>query len=243
MLMRLDKYLSYCDAGSRSEVKKIISAGRVSVNGFIQKDPAFSVDTVRNFVEVDGQPASFRRFVYLMMNKPEGYLSATTDDRQPTVMDLLPEWCRKRGVAPVGRLDKDTTGLLLLTDDGGVNHDLTSPRRHVDKVYLAVVDSAITQEDIDAFAQGMRFSDFVAELAVLRQIRSMGQGCFLAEVTLHEGKYHQVKRMFAARGKHVLELQRVAMGPVELDPSLGPGDWRELTLWEMQALNIRNPNL
>lgn len=243
MPMRLDKYLSYCDLGSRSEVKKIIAAGKVSVNGFIKKDPALPVDASMNFIEVDGQPTLFRRFVYLMMNKPAGYLSATTDDRQATVLDLLPEWCKKRGVAPVGRLDKDTTGLLLLTDDGGVNHAMTSPRKHVDKVYLAVVDSAVTQEDIDVFAQGMRFSDFISELARLRQVRALGGGLYLAEVILREGKYHQVKRMFAARGKNVLELQRVAMGPVELDPNLGPGDWRELTLWEMQALNIKNPNV
>lgn len=241
MEIRLDKYLTLCDLGTRSQVQKRIRAGQIKVNGFIKKDAALSVDPATSFVECNGEGLFFRRFSYIMLNKPPGYLSATTDDFKPTVMDLLPGWCMRRKMVPVGRLDINTTGLIFITDDGGFNHDMTSPRRHVNKIYHAIIDKGVTQEDIKAFASGMRFKDFTAEIAGLRAIPCHDKGKFGAEVILKEGKYHQVKRMFATCGKKVLSLHRVAIGPIELSANLGSGYWRELTLEEMRDLYIKNP--
>lgn len=241
MRIRLDKYLTLCDLGTRKEVQALIRAGRVVVNGFPRKDTGYAIDSASTFVEVDEKPVFFRQFVYIMMNKPPGYLSAVTDKHHPTIVELLPAWCRRRKVVPVGRLDLDTTGLIFLSDDGGFNHDMTSPRRHVDKVYHAELDLPIDASDIKAFKDGMRFKDFTAELALLTSLPQPTPYTHAAAITIHEGKYHQVKRMFAARGKQVLNLKRVAIGDVPLPVDLNIGYWRELTLEEMQALKIQNP--
>jgi len=241
--MRLDKYISMCDIMGRSDAKKAIQASRITVNGFLRTETGFQVSPETVFVEIDGQPLFYKRFAYIMLNKPKGYISATEDKKSPTVMDLLDDWCIRRKMFPVGRLDKDTTGLLLITDDGGLSHDMTSPRRHVEKIYHAQIDEPIDKSDIKAFREGMRFKEFISELARLEYLRKIAKGRHLVQVTLTEGKYHQVKRMFAARGKKVLELKRVTFGKLVLDESLPEGRWRELSKKELDSLKIKDPLL
>lgn len=229
--MRLDRYISAITGLSRRDVKAALARGRVRVDGASVHDAAQQLDEHSARVELDGRLLEYRRHMHVMLNKPAGVLTATEDRTQPTVLDLLPEQLRVRGITPVGRLDKDTTGLLLLTTDGQLAHRLISPRHHVDKVYMARVDGALDESDVRAFAQGMVLSDFTAlpaELAIVRPD--------LARVTLGEGKYHQVKRMFAARGKPVLELKRVRMGAIALDERLAPGESRELSADERREL-------
>ena len=231
-LMRLDKLLADSGAASRSEAKALIRAGRVTVNGVVPKQPEekFEQDTVE--ICLDGMPVSCSAKRYLMLYKPGGILSATEDARQETVLDLLPQTLRRQGLFPVGRLDKDTTGLLLLTNDGDFAHRVISPKKHVPKVYRAAVDGILEEADVSAFAAGLTLSDgtvcLPAELELLRP--SVGR------VTVFEGKYHQVKRMFAACGKHVTALHRESVGGLSLDPALAPGEFRELTGAELHSI-------
>ena len=229
---RLDKRLASTGRWSRKEVKELIRQGRVRVDCVPAARPEDRVEE-GSAILVDGQEVDCAPFVYLMLHKPAGLLSATEDPKQPTVLDLLPEHLRRRGLFPVGRLDKDTTGLLLLTDDGALAHDLLSPRKHVDKVYRARVEGRVDRSDAEALAAGMVLGDGMRCLPAGLEPLGDGSECL---VTLREGKYHQVKRMLAARGKPVLALHRLSMGPLELAPSLAPGQWRELTPFELAAL-------
>ena len=229
--MRLDKYIAAAAGMSRSDVKAALSRGRVCVNGAPARDPALKIDEQAARVTLDGRELCFSLHTHVMLNKPAGVLTATEDRAQPTVMDLLPEELRPRGLTPIGRLDKDTTGLLLLSTDGQLAHRLISPRHHVDKEYLARVEGVLDADDVAAFAAGMELSDFTALPAALEIVQEN-----LARVTLREGKYHQVKRMLAARGKPVLELRRVRMGAIALDESLAPGQARRLTAEEVAEL-------
>lgn len=228
---RLDKLLSNTGRWSRREVRDLCRAGRVTVDGRVEKKPETKVPADAALA-VDGRPVAVEVGVWLMLHKPAGLVSATEDPRQPTVLSLLPERYRRMGLFPVGRLDKDTEGLLLLTNDGALAHDLLSPRRHVDKVYYVEVDGVLDEADAAAFAAGMTLADgTVCQSALLRPLGS-GKG----EVTLREGKYHQVKRMLAARGKPVRYLKRIAFGPICLDGGLAKGAWRPLTGAEKKAL-------
>ncbi len=231
MKMRLDRWLATVSAGSRSEVKQWIRGGQAAVNGRVILDPALSFETEEDSLSLNGKALDGRVMRHVMLYKPAGILTAARDAKQPTVMDLLPPVYRSIGCMPVGRLDKDTTGLLLLTCDGELNHRLLSPGRHVEKRYRAVTDGTLTQEDAEAFAAGMDLGDFTAQPARLTIL-----GPSLAEVVIAEGKFHQVKRMFEAVGKEVLELHRSAFGPLELDPALAEGQWRELTAEEEKVL-------
>ncbi len=231
MKMRLDRWLATVSAGSRSEVRQWIRGGQAAVNGRVILDPALSFETEKDSLSLNGKALDGRVTRHVMLYKPAGILTAARDAKQPTVMDLLPPVYRSIGCMPVGRLDKDTTGLLLLTCDGELNHRLLSPGRHVEKRYRAVTDGTLTQEDAEAFAAGMDLGDFTAQPAQLTIL-----GASLAEVVIAEGKFHQVKRMFEAVGKEVLELHRCAFGPLELDPALAEGQWRELTAEEEKAL-------
>ena len=231
MKMRLDRWLATVTAGSRSEAKQWIRGGQAAVNGQIVSDPARSFETERDLLALNGKAVDGRVARHVMLYKPAGVLTAARDPKQPTVMDLLPPVCRAIGCMPVGRLDKDTTGLLLLTTDGELNHRLLSPGRHVDKRYRAVVDGTLTEKDVEAFAAGLDLGDFTARPAVLTIL-----GPSLAEVVIEEGKFHQVKRMFEATGHTVLRLHRRSFGPLELDPALAEGDWRELSAEEEKAL-------
>lgn len=229
--MRLDKYLAACGFGSRNEAKKLLKTGVVIVNGDVVRDPATKLDADTVLVSVNGEDLRYQQYVYIMLNKPEGVVCATGDRWHDTVLDLLEGNFAEHELFPVGRLDRDTTGLLLLTDDGALAHELLSPKKHVDKTYWAQLDAAADDADVATFAAGFPLEDFTTKPAKLLPLEGGA-----AEVVLTEGKFHQVKRMFEARGKHVLALRRTAMGPLTLDPDLTPGDWRELTADELEAL-------
>lgn len=232
-LERLDKILSGTGRWSRREVKDLVKAGRVTADGAVVARPEDKFDREAVELRVDGAAVDGERYYYLMLHKPGGVLSATEDPKQPTVLDLLPPHLRRVGLFPVGRLDKDTEGLLLLTNDGPLGHRLLAPKRHVDKVYFVRVEGRLDQEDRRAFQTGMVLGDGLrclpAELEVLEPPDT-------GLVTLREGKYHQVKRMLASRGKPVAYLKRLSMGPLRLDPDLAPGSWRPLTEGEREAL-------
>lgn len=232
-LERLDKILSGTGRWSRREVKDLVRAGRVTADGAVVRRPEEKFDRAATVLAVDGEPVDGEKYVYLMLHKPGGVLSATEDPKQPTVLDLLPPHLRRVGLFPVGRLDKDTEGLLLLTNDGPLGHRLLAPKKHVDKVYFVRVDGKLDQEDSAAFRVGMTLGDGLQCLpAELEVLESPDTGL----VTLREGKYHQVKRMLAARGKPVIYLKRLSMGPITLDQDLAPGAWRPLTEAEREAL-------
>ncbi|MBR0409219.1 MAG: rRNA pseudouridine synthase [Clostridia bacterium] len=228
--MRLDKLLTHLGVASRSGVRDVLKAGRVRVNGGPVKDAAFQVDA-QAAITLDGETLDTRLTRHLMLHKPAGVLTAKEDARQETVMDLLPPVFSSLGCMPVGRLDKDTTGLLILTTDGELAHRLLAPERHVDKVYIARVDGCLEQKDADAFAAGIPLKDFTCLPAKLEILAPD-----IGRVTVREGKFHQVKRMFAAVGKPVTELHRQSFGPLALDEALSPGDYRELTEREIAAL-------
>ncbi|MBQ6603762.1 MAG: rRNA pseudouridine synthase [Eubacterium sp.] len=232
-MTRLDKYLADAGCGTRSELKKAVRKGAVKVDGVIIKDPGFQL-AGNETVTFSGKPVSFEKTVYYLMNKPAGVVSATRDTKEKTVIDLLGEKSRP-DLFPAGRLDKDTEGLLLITNDGELAHRLLSPRHHVDKTYYVKVQGLLTEEDCRAFAEGLKVSDdftaMPAELVIL-QAGEISE----AEVTIREGKFHQVKRMFHAVGKEVLYLKRLSMGTLKLDESLNPGEFRPLTKEELEAL-------
>lgn len=230
---RLDKLLASTGRWSRKEGKELIARGRVLVDGRAVSRPEEKCDPQQCCILVDGERVDCAPYVYIMLHKPAGLLSATQDRKQATVLDLLPEHLRRRGLFPVGRLDKDTEGLLLLTDDGPLGHELLSPRKHVDKVYYARVDGVLDEQDVRALAEGMTLGDGLACLPAGLEPLGDKSECL---VTLREGKYHQVKRMLAARGKPVLYLKRLSMGPLKLDEGLRKGEWRPLTAGELSAL-------
>ena len=225
-MIRLDKFLSEASPYSRRDVRGLVKRGAVSVNGVPAKAPDMKVNENQDVICVNGEHVIYRKFIYLMMNKPQGYLSATEDDRDPVVIDLLPEEYRHFSPFPVGRLDKDTEGLLLLTNDGQFDHELMSPRKNLFKRYYAELDKPAVEEDITCFASGMEFKEFTAKPARLEIDPDDPRKVF---VEIAEGKYHQVKRMCERVGKTVIFLKRVAIGPLQLDETLAAGQVRELT--------------
>lgn len=284
--MRLDKMLGNLGYGTRSGLKALVRQGAVTVNGNRVKDPGMQIDPHADEVMLEGERIVYRDTVYVMLHKPAGFVSATEDNRERTVLELLPEDLRVFSPFPVGRLDKDTEGLLLLTNDGKLSHDLLSPRKHVPKTYQALVAGLVGSEDIATFATGVTLDDgYVTLPATLRVLASpaheahletgsaagiardassftmeralerldtfpalranrtswqeavdAGEPLSWIELTIAEGKYHQVKRMFEAVGKKVLYLRRNEMGPLPLDETLAPGEWRELTEDELERL-------
>ncbi len=229
---RLDKLLSDSGLYSRSEARALIRAGRVQVGGAAVRQPDAKFDPAASAITVDGSGICCEKTRFLMLCKPAGVLSATEDARQQTVLDLLPPEYQKLGLFPVGRLDKDTTGLLLLTNDGDFAHRVISPKKHVPKVYRAQVEGVLTDEDAAAFAQGIVLADGTQCLPAKLEVLSPNLG----RVTVYEGKYHQVKRMFAARGKPVTALHRLSIGGLALDEALRPGECRELSSEELAAV-------
>lgn len=234
-LERLDKIIASTGRWSRREVKNLIRQGRVLVDGMPPRSAEEKADPEAAEIVVNGEAITYRRYTWIMLNKPAGYLSATEDGRGKTVLDLLPPELQKQKLFPVGRLDKDTEGLLLLTNQGGLAHDLLSPRHHVDKVYYTRVSGRLTEEDCAAFAAGMTLDDGLVCLPAGLEILSAGEESE-ARVTLREGKFHQIKRMLAQRGKPVLYLERIAMGNLPLDPGLERGKFRFLTEKEVELL-------
>lgn len=233
--MRLDRYLASCGIGSRKEVKNIIRKGRVLVDNIPVKDSNYQVVPNESEVVVDGQRIVYKQFVYLMMNKPAGVISATSDNKCTTVIDLISESWAHRDLFPVGRLDKDTEGLLILTDDGLLAHKLLSPKKLVPKTYYAVIEGKVTNQDVELFKQGIQleedFTTLPSQLAILES-----NDISKVYITIYEGKFHQIKRMFEAVSKKVMYLKRISMGNLKLDENLSPGEFRELREEEIDLL-------
>lgn len=235
--MRLDKYLAEMGVGTRQEVKKQIRQGKAAVNGTVVKAADTKIDETSDEVTICGRNISYVSYEYYMLNKPAGVVSATEDRRDTTVIDLIKEKKRK-DLFPVGRLDKDTEGLLLITNDGDLAHRLLAPKKHVDKVYYAKIDGMVTEEDVKRFAEGINIGAEEEEMtrpAKLDIMKSAEESEI--RLTIHEGKFHQVKRMFLAVGKEVTYLKRERMGTLCLDENLKPGEYRLLTEEEIE--NVR----
>lgn len=234
---RVDKILSNMGYGTRKEVKELIKSGLVEIDGIVAKDPGQQVEAESQEIKVGDKKLFYKDYIYIIMNKPQGVISATEDSRERTVVDLLPDEFKAFDPFPVGRLDKDTEGLLLLTNDGQLSHKLLSPKKHVPKTYFAKIMGRVTEEDVEAFSRGVVLEDgyktMPSQLAVLER-GSISQ----IEVTIYEGKFHQVKRMFQSVGKEVVYLKRISMGELKLDEALKPGDFRELDKEERKLIGI-----
>lgn len=229
--MRIDKYISGCGYASRKDVKKLIKQGIVFIDGEVCKKPEEQTDE-NSIVEVDGERLIYREFVYLMLNKPQGCVSAVYDKKYPVVTKFVPEEYAHFEVYPVGRLDIDTEGLLILTNDGQFAHEMTSPKKDVYKRYFAVLDKPMEEKDVEIFAGGMEFKEFTAKSAKLEITENPNE----VYIEIAEGKFHQVKRMCERVGKTVTYLKRVAIGNLKLDKSLEKGEVRELTKDELDML-------
>lgn len=232
---RLDKILSNFGFGTRSEIRLVVRNGKVRVDGNIVKDSALQVNPECAVIDVNGKVLNYRKYIYIMMNKPAGIISATQDNKLKTVLDILPQEFKCFDLFPAGRLDIDTEGMLLLTNDGNLAHEILSPKNHVPKRYYALVDGAVNKDTVKQFEEGVILEDgyttMPAELFIVRSgLRSE------IELVLHEGKFHQVKRMFEAVGMKVLFLKRICIGGLELDEKLMPGECRELTADEVKLL-------
>ena len=236
--MRLDKCLADCGLGTRSEVKSLLKAKRITVNGKVVTNGKVQVNPETDEILFDGEKIQYEEFVYIMMNKPKGVVSATEDNLHKTVLDLINPLYFKKGVFPVGRLDIDTHGLLLLTNDGELAHRLLSPKKHVTKIYQARVEGVMTVEDAAAFEKGIVLSDGTECMPARLDILSTTQDESIVQIHLKEGKFHQVKRMVKACGKTVVDLQRLTMGPLKFDESLALGESRPLTEEELESLMI-----
>jgi len=241
--MRLDKLLALLGEGTRTQVRDLIRAGRVTVNGGVQRDAGAQIDAENSVVLLDGRRLEYKAVRHVMMNKPQGTLTAARDKKQPTVMDLLPPMYAAMGCMPAGRLDKDTEGLLVITSDGQLAHRIISPKKDVSKVYFARVEGKLDERDVCAFASGLHICDadgeFDAKPAGLEIVSESGSFSEV-RVRVSEGKYHQVKRMLLSRGAPVVYLKRERIGALYLDPALRPGQWREMTDEEV-ALLEENP--
>lgn len=235
---RLDKIIAMQGALSRSDVKILIRKGAVTVNGQVVKNADFGVDMDNDLVAVQGKEISLEQHIYLMLHKPKGVVSATEDKNLPTVVDLVPKELWRKGLFPAGRLDKDTTGFVLITDDGDFAHDILSPKKHISKTYHALVNGTITEEMEEGFEKGVVIGEDLTLPASLKKISSEPQGDW-GEVILREGMYHQIKRMFGAYGLKVLELKRVKMGKLDLDPNLAQGQCRKLSKEEIALVKCR----
>ena len=234
IMIRLDKYLADMGIGTRTEVKKLVRQGKIQVDGVTVKSPELKIDLEKNQITVNGQSVAYETFEYYMLNKPAGVISATTDAKDKTVIDLI-ETKKRKDLFPVGRLDKDTEGLLLITNDGELAHRLLSPKKHVDKVYYAKVEGVVNEADIIAFREGVSLGNEEwakpAELEIL-----ISDEISEIRLTIQEGKFHQVKRMFEAVDKKVIYLKRLSMGSLVLDETLELGEYRKLTKEELEAL-------
>jgi len=233
---RLDKVLANSGYGSRKEVKALVKTGNVTIDGIKVKDSSIQINPEKNEIFINGEKVLFRNFIYLIMNKPAGVVSATFDNYDKTVVDLLQPEHEAIKPFPIGRLDKDTVGLLLLTNDGELNHKLISPKYHVNKVYYAEIDKAINEEDVKAFEEGIILDDDYKCMPAWLKILKVDKDGSRVEVTIQEGKFHQVKRMFLSRGKSVVYLRRIKFGAINIDESLKEGEYRELTEGELKSI-------
>jgi len=234
---RIDKILSNMGYGTRKEVKELIKNGLVEIDGAVVKDSGQQVEACSQEIKAGGRRIIYKEFIYIMMNKPKGVISATEDSRERTVVDLLDEEFKAFNPFPVGRLDKDTEGLMLLTNDGQLSHMLLSPRKHVPKTYFAKVKGRVNEKDVEAFSKGLTLEDGYKTMSSKLKILERGN-ISLAEITIYEGKFHQVKRMFRTVGKEVIYLKRISMGELMLDEVLEPGEYRELNKKEHEIIGI-----
>ncbi|SKC75977.1 ribosomal small subunit pseudouridine synthase A [Maledivibacter halophilus] len=233
--MRLDKILGNMGYGSRKDLKKIIRQGAVKVDGEIIRKNSIHVNPYESIIEINGEKIEYRKYVYIMMNKPQGVISATYDNIHKTVIDLLDEKYLPFNIFPMGRLDIDTEGLLIITNDGKLAHEILSPKKHITKTYYANIKGFVDEEDIKAFKKGIILDDgyktLPAELKIIE-----GGDVSTVELTIYEGKFHQVKRMFKSRNKKVIYLKRIAMGKLKLDGKLDLGEYKELNDEELEVL-------
>lgn len=236
--LRIDKILSNIGYGSRAEIKKYCKQGMISVNGKNINNPWIQVDPENDKILFNGEEVNYREFVYIMLNKPDGYISATFDKHDPIVLDLIDSSYYVFEPFPVGRLDKDTEGLLVLTNDGQLAHRVLSPKKHVPKTYYAKIEGIVTKEDVVAFSKGVTLDDGYETMPSQLKILKSDEISEI-ELTIHEGKFHQVKRMFESVGKKVVYLKRLSMGKLELDKNLELGEYRELTEDEIKLLEER----
>ena len=237
LMIRLDKYLADMSIGTRQEVKKYIRQGRVTINEDIIKKPEYKIREDEDKITFDGAPVAYETFEYYMLNKPAGVISATEDKRDKTVLDLIKEKKRK-DLFPVGRLDKDTEGLLLITNDGALAHRLLSPKKHVDKCYYAEISGGVTEDDVRVFKERINIgTQEEPEWTMPAELKILEKGTVSRiRLTIREGKFHQVKRMFLAVGKEVVYLKRERMGALVLDEELAPGEYRKLTDSELKSI-------
>jgi 16S rRNA pseudouridine516 synthase len=233
---RLDKVLANLGFGSRKEVKALVKNGEVFIDGKLVKDSAVQLDPEKSEIVVSGEKVNYRKYIYLLMNKPAGVVSATFDKYDETVIDLIDEEYKVFEPFPVGRLDKDTVGFLLLTNDGELNHRLIAPKWHVDKVYYAEIDKKVDERDIRAFEEGVVLDDGYKCMPAKLEILNVDDNGSEVKVTIQEGKFHQVKRMFNSVEKNVMFLKRISFGPMHLDDDLQEGQCRELTQKEVEIL-------
>lgn len=240
---RLDKILSNLGYGTRKQVKALVKEGHIKIDGVSVRDSSVKIDTDNNKIEIDDRIVDYKKHVYIMMNKPDGVVSATYDNYDETVIDLLEAEHRAFDPFPVGRLDKDTVGLLLITDDGEINHRMISPKWHIDKMYYAEIDKILTDRDIEEFEKGIVLDDGYKCMPAKLEIIKADKDGSMANVTVQEGKFHQVKRMFESLGKNVVYLKRIKFGPLQLDDNLKEGSYRELSEFELESIkNSLNMN-
>lgn len=231
---RIDKIIATQTNYSRKEVKKLVLQKRVMVNGEIISKSDIKVDENNDKIEIDGNKINVKKYIYLILNKPKGYISATEDPKMPTILDLVPEQYLHRNLFPAGRLDKDTTGLMLITDDGEFAHNILAPKKHIKKVYKVEIDIPINEIMINEFKNGVTLNDGICKTAGLEKLDT-----YIGKVTLTEGRYHQIKRMFGCFGAKVVNLERLAMGNFQLPNDLKQGECRELTEKEIEEINKR----
>jgi 16S rRNA pseudouridine516 synthase len=233
---RIDKILANLGFGTRKEIKAVVKNGEVKINGTVIKDSSVKIDPDKSTIEVGGNVVEYKKNIYLLMNKPQGVVSATFDNYDETVIDILEPEYQAFKPFPVGRLDKDTEGLLLITNDGELNHRMISPKNHVDKVYYAEIDKYLDERDVNRFKKGIQLKDGYKCLPGKLHIIESNEDGAKVEVTIQEGKFHQVKRMFNALGKNVVYLKRIKFGPMELDKDLNLGEYRELSKNEIESI-------
>lgn len=235
--LRLDKFISSQMNISRTDAKRLLRQNSVFVNGKAVSKAETSVDTDKDSVTVSGKEIVYKKYIYIMMNKPKGVVSATEDGRDITVLDILPEHLRRNGLFPAGRLDKDTTGFVLITDDGAFAHNMLSPAHHIEKTYTVGIEEKVTPEDEKRFFEGMEIGGELFRPAKLKFLyRADEDKLYYYEIKITEGRYHQIKRMFASTGKPVIELRRTHLGYLSLDSALKPGEAREITEIELKKI-------
>ena len=233
---RIDKILSNLGHGTRKEVKALLKKGKVEIDGIIASDSAMKIDPDKAVIKVSGEEIKYRKYIYLIMNKPAGVVSATVDNHDETVIDLLDAKYHSFKPFPIGRLDKDTVGLLLITNDGELNHKLIAPKNHVDKVYYAEINKFIDAKDIATFKNGVVIDDGYKCMPAILEVLNANDDGSEVMVTIQEGKFHQVKRMFESVDKKVVFLRRISFGPLKLDENLCEGQYRELSEEEINSL-------